>query len=112
MINQLRIYTIPPDNKDHFLDRFRDHAARIMARYDFRILSMWTDERNSQVKFVYLLAWDDAADMDAGWSKFMADTEWSDIKKRTSEEQGDFVLGIEDLILTPCAFSSALGGDQ
>ncbi|HSX63636.1 MAG TPA: NIPSNAP family containing protein, partial [Pseudoxanthomonas sp.] len=37
-IHQLRIYEIFDDTKAAFHDRFRDHAARIMARHDFRIL--------------------------------------------------------------------------
>ncbi len=42
MINQLRLYDYDPALEEPFLSRFRDHAARIMARYGFRILAMWT----------------------------------------------------------------------
>ena len=40
MINQLRIYRIDPGTAGAFHDRFRDHAARIMGRHGFRILSL------------------------------------------------------------------------
>jgi hypothetical protein len=39
-IHQLRIYEIFEGNKQAFHDRFRDHAARIMAKYDFQIVAM------------------------------------------------------------------------
>ena len=41
VIHQLRIYEIFDSNKKAFHDRFRDHAMRIMARYDFRIVATW-----------------------------------------------------------------------
>lgn len=40
VVHQLRIYEIFEGNKHIFHQRFRDHAMRIMARYDFKILSM------------------------------------------------------------------------
>jgi len=36
VIHQLRIYEIFDANKKAFHDRFRDHAMRIMAKYDFK----------------------------------------------------------------------------
>lgn len=36
VIHQLRIYEIFDSNKKAFHDRFRDHAVRIMAKYDFK----------------------------------------------------------------------------
>ena len=43
MIHQLRIYEIFERNKAAFHARFRDHAMRIMARHNFRILAMKPD---------------------------------------------------------------------
>src|SRR4029453_8292616 len=40
-IHQLRIYEIFEGNKHAFHDRFRDHAMRIMAKYDFKIVAIW-----------------------------------------------------------------------
>lgn len=109
MINQLRIYDVPPDNRGPFLDRFRDHAARIMRRYGFRILAMWTNETEGRFRFVYLLAWQDQSEMKNKWDAFMVDAEWSEIKAETAAEHGQFVLGIEDLFLEPTDFSAPLG---
>jgi hypothetical protein len=41
MIHPLRIYEIFEHNRQAFHERFRDHAARIMRSYGFRIVAMW-----------------------------------------------------------------------
>lgn len=109
MINQLRIYDIPPANRGPFLDRFRDHAARLMRDHGFRIQAMWTEDTADRVRFIYLLAWTDEAELKDRWAAFMASGEWAQIKAETSARHGDFVLGIEDIVLTPTPFSAAIG---
>jgi hypothetical protein len=104
-IQQLRIYEIFEDNKEAFHDRFRDHAARIMARYDFNIVAMWESQFGDRTEFVYLLEWPDEATMKDRWAKFMADEEWAAIKKRTAAEHGRFVGEIEDRTLRATAYS-------
>ena len=75
MLHQLRIYEIFESNRDAFHERFRDHAARIMARYGFDLVAMWEGERDGRVEFVYLLAWPDADTMAHAWAEFLADEE-------------------------------------
>ena len=108
MINQLRIYEIFEDNKAAFHDRFRDHAARIMRRYGFRIVAMWEARAEGKTEFVYLLEWPDEAAKDAAWAAFMADEEWAEIKRVTAAEHGSLVGGIEDRVLTATTYSSPL----
>jgi len=109
MINQLRIYDVPPHNRTPFLDRFRDHAARLMADHGFRIQAMWTEEAEGRLRFVYLLTWTDRQEMDAAWAAFMANDEWARIKADTAAQHGDMVLEIEDIVLTATDFSAAIG---
>ena len=109
MINQLRIYEIFEENKAAFHARFRDHAARIMARHGFRILAMWETATERRTEFVYLLAWPDEAAKDAAWESFMADEEWQEIKRRTAAEHGSLVGAIEDRILQATGYSAPLG---
>jgi hypothetical protein len=45
VIHQLRIYEIFDRNKQAFHDRFRDHAMRIMAKYDFKIIATWESKK-------------------------------------------------------------------
>ncbi|GAP65673.1 NIPSNAP family containing protein [Mizugakiibacter sediminis] len=102
VVHQLRIYEIFDHNKQAFHDRFRDHAMRIMARYDFPIVATWESRHDDRTEFVYLLEWPDKETMQRQWAKFMADKEWSDIKKATARQYGDLVGGIQDrtLLLT------------
>ena len=108
-IHQLRIYEIFEGNKQAFHDRFRDHAQRIMARHGFEIVSMWEAEGDGRTEFVYLLEWPDEAAMKAAWAAFMADPEWSRIKRETGAQHGTLVGNIEDRTLRLTAYSSPPG---
>src|SRR5882724_11218886 len=106
MIQQLRIYEIFENNKAQFHQRFRDHAGRIMRdRYGFRIVAMWETKLRDRTEFAYLLEWPDEAAKTAAWSAFMADVEWSDIKRVTHAEHGLMVDQIEDRLLVPTDYS-------
>ncbi len=102
-VHQLRIYEIFENNKAAFHARFRDHAARIMAKYEFKIVSMGESKFADRTEFVYLLEWPDEQTMKDRWAAFMADEEWKRIKKETGAKHGQFVGDIEDrtLRLTP-----------
>jgi hypothetical protein len=99
VIHQLRIYEIFDGNKKAFHDRFRDHAMRIMANYNFKIIATWEAKQNNRTEFIYLLEWPDKETMTDRWAKFMQDQEWSAIKKETSEIHGTMVGKIEDRTL-------------
>jgi len=109
MIHQLRIYEIFDNNKSAFHARFRDHAARIMRRYDFQIVAMWETRFENKTEFVYLLEWPDEGTKTRQWAAFMADAEWTEIKRITSAEHGVLVGEIEDRVLTPLDYSPAKG---
>jgi hypothetical protein len=98
-IHQLRIYEIFDGNKKAFHDRFRDHAMRIMGKYDFKIIAIWETKKGDRTEFVYLLEWPDKETMKDRWAKFMADQEWANIKKETSGIHGQLVGEIEDRTL-------------
>ncbi|MDR6371161.1 heme-degrading monooxygenase HmoA [Chryseobacterium bernardetii] len=104
-IHQLRIYEIPKENKLVFLDRFRDHALRIMKKYGFTIVAIWESESKDKTEFVYLLEWKDEATMKKSWERFMADKEWKEIKAKTAKQYGNFVNEIEDRTLKLTDFS-------
>ncbi len=108
MINQLRTYQIFPQTRDAFHARFRDHAARIMQRYGFRIQAMWETGEGEGLGFVYLLAWQDEAEMKEAWAGFMADEEWAEVKRNTIE--APIVGRIDDRILHPTSYSAAITG--
>ena len=95
VIHQLRIYEIFDSNKKAFHDRFRDHAMRIMAKYDFKIVATWESKKDNRTEFVYLLEWPDKETMADRWQKFLRDPEWIKIKKETGEISGRLVGEIQ-----------------
>ena len=104
-VHQLRVYEIFDTNKQAFHDRFRDHAMRIMKKYDFNIVAMWEAKNGARTEFVYLLEWPDEATMKDRWAKFMADQEWADIKKETAARHGKLVGEIQDRTSKLTAYS-------
>ena len=110
VVHQLRIYEIFDNNKKAFHDRFRDHAMRIMAKYDFKIVGTWESKKDNRTEFVYLLEWPDRETMADRWEKFLRDEEWIKIKKETGEMYGPLVGDIQDrtLYLTDYSPSKAL----
>jgi hypothetical protein len=104
-VQQLRIYEIYENNKQAFHDRFRDHAIRIMAKYDFHIVAMWESNLQDRTEFVYLLEWPNEQTMKDRWAKFMADKEWAAIKKETGAVHGTLVGSIEDRTLRVTGYS-------
>lgn len=98
-IHQLRIYEIFEGNKRAFHERFRDHAMRIMARYEFKIVATWESHKGNRTEFVYLHEWPEKETMRERWAKFMADKEWAEIKKATGAAHGPLVGEIEDRTL-------------
>jgi NIPSNAP len=99
VIHQLRIYEIFDNNKKAFHDRFRDHAMRIMAKYDFKIVATWESKKDNRTEFVYLLEWPDKETTTDRWKKFLQDQEWIKIKKETGEVNGPLVGEIQDRTL-------------
>ena len=57
-IQQLRIYELNRDNRDHFHQRFQDEALRIMKKYNFRVLDIWESDyrREAAVRLRALMA--------------------------------------------------------
>jgi len=105
VIHQLRIYEIFDSNKQGFHDRFRDHALRIMAKYDFKVVATWESKKDDRTEFVYLLEWPDRETMADRWEKFLRDEEWIRIKKETGEMYGPLVGDIQDRTLNLTDYS-------
>jgi hypothetical protein len=105
-VYQLRIYEIFDGNKAAFHDRFRDHAARIMAPYGFDFVAMWEARGEDGPEFVHLLRWPDEATMARSWASFMADEEWSRIKEETAARHGLLVGRIQNRVMRAVVGSS------
>lgn len=107
-VYQLRTYEIFERNRAAFHDRFRDHAARIMARHGFHILSMWEASGESGPEFVYLLRWPSEEAMAERWASFMGDEEWSRIKEQTAVSHGQLVGRIQSRVMHRVPYSPSL----
>lgn len=107
-IHQLRVYELIEGKEPAFHARFRDHAARIMRRHDFKILAMWEARSGPRIEFIYLLEWPNREVMAQRWAGFMADKEWADIKARHRAEHGPVMGAIQDRTLIPTPYSPAL----
>lgn len=104
-VYQLRIYEIFEKNKDVFHERFRDHAMRIMKKYNFKIMSIYESKSDKKTEFVYFLEWPDQNTMKKAWDGFKADKEWIEIKKQYTEKYGDVIGNVEDRVLTKVDYS-------
>lgn len=106
VIYQLRIYEIFEVSKAAFHARFRDHAARLMAKHGFDIAAMWEAKGEKGPEFVYLLRWADEATLEARWASFMQDPEWSRIKEETTARDGKMVGDITSRTMNLVDYSS------
>ena len=104
-LEQLRIYEIFDSNKAAFHDRFRDHGLRIMKRYSFDVAAMWETSHNGRTELAYVLRWPDEATMKRQWAAFLADEEWSQVKKEWAAVHGRAVGEIQDRVLKRTAYS-------
>src|SRR5512133_3329057 len=94
-----RSLTSAGDQQNAFHDRLRDHAMRIMAKYDFKIVATWESKKDNRTEFIYLLEWPDKETMTDRWGRFFRDQEWIQIKKETGEINGPLVGEIQDRTL-------------
>jgi hypothetical protein len=78
-----------------------------MKRHEFEIVDMWESETGTKLQFVYVLAWPDKATMERRWKSFLADQEWSDIKRRSAAEHGELVREATGQPLVRVSYSPA-----
>lgn len=107
-IYQMRIYEIFERNKDAFHARFRDHATRIMKRYDFHIIVMWEAKSQGHTEFVYIIRWPNEEIMKQQWSQFMSDSEWDRIKQESAQKHGKMVGRIEERVMMLTSYSNPI----
>jgi hypothetical protein len=106
-IFQLRTYE-SPSNQDHVrkVEMFHHGEFEIFARSGFGQVFYGDALIGPRLPHLtYMLTFSDLTDMDAKWQKFGADPEW--VKLKTSERYAfeQIVSNIENLVLTPTAFS-------
>lgn len=68
----------------------------IMRRYGFDIVFTSQSGKPNHEEFVYLLRWKDRNAQTVVWKNFLADPEWTMIKKTTTAQWGDLVDDVQD----------------
>lgn len=105
MIYEIREYTAVPGRMPALVKRFKEHTFEIFAKHAMEcvFMSLTSVGDNSNNELVYVMKFDDIADMAAKWAGFMADPEWVAIKT-ASEADGPIVERISRRVLDPTAF--------
>lgn len=106
MIHELRIYHCIPGRLPALLRRFETITLGLWERHGIRQAGFWTVAiGDSNQDLYYLLAWESLAEREAKWNAFAADPEWL-AKRAETERDGAIVASVENMILTPTAFSA------
>jgi hypothetical protein len=104
-IYQLRTYEVSSNKKDAFHNRFKNHALRIMKKYDFNVVAIWESSSIVNFEFIYILKWPNIETMEKQWKLFLADEEWINIKKNMDNEIGEPVLRVTNRVLDSIEYS-------
>lgn len=111
MLYELREYTAVPGRLPALITRFNDHTFRLFHKHRMIMLQMGRTSfgDNSVNELVYLMQFDDHADMEAKWATFLSDPEWVSVKN-ASEADGPLVQSVRRRLLDPSPFNAAVGG--
>jgi hypothetical protein len=103
-IYELRTYTAHEGRLNDVLNRFRDHTARIFARYGMVSIGYWVpkDQPNT---LIYVLQHPSRAAADKNWDAFRKDAEWV-AARDASMKNGPIVEKTHSVFMEPTAFSA------
>ncbi len=105
MIHELRIYHCMPGRLVDLNNRFANITLKIWEKHGIRQVGFWTVLIGpSNQALYYLLEWDSLAERERIWNAFASDPEWLAARAKT-EAQGAIVQHLENIMLTPTAYS-------
>jgi hypothetical protein len=105
MLYEMRSYYVVPGRLPDIIARFRDHTTGIFERIGIKNIGYWTELVGRNDLLIYIIAFEDMADREAKWEKFITDPEWIEVKTRT-EANGQIVRYLENRFLAPIDFSA------
>jgi hypothetical protein len=105
MLHELRIYHCVPGRLPDLSKRFETITLGLWAKHDIRPIGFWTTlvGPNHQALY-YLLEWSSLAEREQKWTAFAKDPEWVS-KRAQTEENGQLVERIENMLLQPTKYS-------
>ena len=105
MIHELRIYHAVPGRMPDLNNRFSNITLKMWDKFGIRQVGFWTTLVGpSNNALYYLLEWQSLAEREQKWNAFAANPEWLAARAET-EKNGPLVERIENIFLTPTAYS-------
>ncbi|MBI3628929.1 MAG: NIPSNAP family protein [Candidatus Rokubacteria bacterium] len=104
MIYEYRAYYVMPGRMPDIQRRFSDVTMKLFQKHGIRVVGFWETVIGESNEMVYILSWQDFAERDRVWSKFMTDPDWLAARK-ASEANGPLVERVVNKIWRPTAFS-------
>ena len=106
MIYEWRTYKIKPGRLPDFVARYGKDTGQVGAykRSGVKLFGAWTEEIGIGGEFTYMLKWEDQADRDTIWPKFVADEAWAK-ERAATETDGPWVHSARNAYLRPTPYS-------
>ena len=105
MIHELRIYHAVPGRMPDLNNRFSNITLKLWEKFGIRQVGFWTTLVGpSNNALYYLLEWQSLAEREQKWNAFATNPEWLAARAET-EKNGPLVERIENIFLTPTAYS-------
>jgi len=106
MIVEMRVYHCLPGRLPALQERFSTTTLGFFEKYGIEQIGFWTTLIGpSNHALTYLLKWESLAERETKWNAFQADADWI-AKRAASEAEKMIVERIENVFLTPTAFSA------
>jgi hypothetical protein len=106
VLYELRIYHCAPKKLTDLVNRFEKYTLELWKKHGIKQAGFWTVYIGpTNHALYYMLQWESLEERQRKWDAFMSDPEWIE-KRAKTEEAGPIVSCIENMILTPTAFSA------
>ncbi len=99
MLYELRIYEVLPGRMDAIHARFADHTMKIFERIGIEVVGFWQEVVGRNDRLVYITRFQDMADREAKWQRFLADPEWQQVRSAT-ESDGPIIARVINSLMT------------
>lgn len=107
MYHELRTYRVAsPNMSKHLHHRMETQMAGLFAEHGMRLVGVWEMAVGREMPtHMYMLAWRDLAERDAGWERFYADPRVTEMNEATyAAAGGDLFHDFDVALLKPAAY--------
>jgi hypothetical protein len=103
---EMRTYYANPGKMQALHERFRKHTNKLFEKHGMTLIGFWSpiDEKEAEVKMVYILAYPSKEAAAKSWKAFGSDPDWKKAKA-ASEVDGVLVAKVESVYLNPTDYS-------